>query len=110
MWADILEVAGLIIAVIVLGVLAYIQWQKATPEQRADLLADEARRLVEWAEESFKGDAGATKYGKVLNRIMRRFPDVDLAVLEEHIQQAVLHMNTAKAARQSGRRQERPDA
>lgn len=96
---DIFMAAAMVVALVILGVAAWGQWTKRTPEEKADLIAEEARRVVEWAEETFKDDAGSTKFGKVLNRLMRRFPDRDIAVLEEHIQQAVLRMKGSQAAR-----------
>lgn len=96
---EVFMTALLLVVLAIFGVSLWGQWTKRTPEEKADLIAEEARRVVEWAEETFKDDAGATKFGKVLNRLMRRFPDRDIAVLEEHIQQAVLRMKGSQAAR-----------
>lgn len=102
MGSDALLVAGLIIVVLAGAATAYLQWQKATPEERVELITDEARRLVDAAEQIYKTPgSGTTKYGWVMNRLSQRFPTVNWDTLGEYVEQAVHHMNASKAARQS---------
>ena len=100
---DILMTIGLIIVVAAALVLAWQQWQKATPEQRADLVAEAVRRLVDAAEQMYpQPKQGQTKFGWVMNRLAKRFPDVEWETLSEYVEQAVLRLNASKRARGSG--------
>lgn len=100
MWADVLTVAGAIIAICAGAVLAWLEWKKRTPAERAELITDEVRRLVDAAEQIYKEPgSGQTKYGWVMNRLSQRFPGIGWEQLGEYVEQAVHHLNAIKAAR-----------
>ena len=45
---------------------------------------------------------GQAKFGWVMNRLAKRFPEAEWETLSEYVEQAVLHMNASKRARGSG--------
>lgn len=103
MWSDVLLTAGLIIVVVAGAVAAWLEWQKRTPAERADLVGDAVQRLVDAAEQLYpQPGAGQTKYGWVMNRLQKRFPGVEWETLGEYVEQAVLHLNASKRARGVG--------
>lgn len=101
--SDILMIAGLILLFCLVGALTWLQWSKATPTERSELIEEAARRLVDAAEQMFpQPKAGQTKYGWVMNRLAKRFPGFDWEMLSEHVEQAVLYLNASKRARGTG--------
>lgn len=103
MSTDFLMVIGLIVVVGVALVALWLQWQGATPAERetmiGDAVADMAAILVDAAEQRLKGPGnGQTKFGWVLNRLQRRFSDMDSEVLGDYIEAAVLRLNERKTA------------
>lgn len=100
MWSDVLLTAGLIIVVVAGAVAAWLEWQKRTPAERADLVGDAVQRLVDAAEQLYpQPGAGQTKYGWVMNRLQKKFPGVEWETLGEYVEQAVLHLNASRKAR-----------
>lgn len=99
--SDVLLTAGLIIVVLAGAVAAWLEWQKRTPAERAELVEDAVRRLVDAAEQLYpQAGSGQTKYGWVMNRLQKRFPGVEWETLGEYVEQAVLHLNASRKVRQ----------
>ena len=100
---DILMTVGLIIVVGAAIALTWLQWRKATPAERSDMVAEAVQRLVEAAEQVYpQPRQGQTKFGWVMNRLAKRFPDVEWETMSEYVEQAVLHLNASKRARGAG--------
>lgn len=111
MWSDALLTAGLILVIVAGAVAAYLEWQKRTPAERADMVEEAVRRLVEAAEQLYpQSGAGQTKYGWVMNRLQKRFPGVEWETLGEYVEQAVLHLNASRKARHGAPLNGRHDA
>lgn len=94
---------GLIIVVGVALVALWLQWQSATPAERETMIGDSIAEmtaiLVDAAEQKLKGQGnGQIKFGWVLNRLQRRFSEMDSEVLGDYIEAAVLRLNERKTA------------
>lgn len=88
-------ITALAIALVVAGYAFYLRYRTATPDEIAAL----TRRLVAAAEQQWQQPkAGQTKYGWVMGRLQRRFPDVEWEALAEYVEEAVHSLNTARAA------------
>lgn len=99
--SDIIMIVALAIGLCIAGILYYLQWRQATPDERREMLMREVARLVDAAEQMHKApDSGAVKYSWVMSRLTQRFPSVDWETLSEYVEQAVHHMNAGQAARQ----------
>lgn len=101
MSTEFLMTIGLLIAVGVALVALWLQWQGATPAERETMISDDIAEmtaiLVDAAEQKLKGQGnGQTKFGWVLNRLQRRFADMDAEVLGDYIEAAVLRLNERK--------------
>ncbi|TXH52984.1 MAG: hypothetical protein E6Q97_14255 [Desulfurellales bacterium] len=88
-------VVALLIVLVAAGRVAWQWWNDANTHA----IAEAARRLVEAAEQQFREPkSGSIKFAWVTGRLQRRFPGVDWDRLAEYVEQAVLHLNTARAA------------
>lgn len=89
---------GLIIVVAAAAVALWLQWRNATPDERESMIADAVERLVEAAEQLFAmPGSGTTKYGWVMHRLSKRFPDVEWEELAEYVESAVLRLKTRQS-------------
>lgn len=103
MFDTVTSVATTVSLMIILAALlwvAYQRWAVADTPQRQELVEGAIKRLVEAAEQIHNQPAsGNAKFGWVMNRLVRRFPDHDWDELDELVQQAVHHLNRDKAMR-----------
>lgn len=106
MWSDALLSAAFVFVIILCGVMFYMWWLRKPPAERAEIredtqrLMEEARRLVENAEQKFpEAQSGLAKFGWVINVLGQQFPNVEYDRLGRFIEQAVYRMNQSKAAR-----------
>lgn len=98
---DIFAVGGLIVVLFAAGALLWVRWQKASDAERGRLIEDAVRRLVEAAEQQFSEPGqGKVKFSWVMGKLQKRFPAVDWELLAEYVEQAVLHLNASRQARQ----------
>ena len=87
------------IVILAAVVAAWQRWQGATPEERNVMVQQAVIRLVDAAEQLHPvAGAGQTKYGWVMNRLQKRFPDLDWDIAAEYIEAAVLELNRRKGA------------
>lgn len=78
----------------------YQRYRQADAPQRTELVEGAVKRLVEAAEQMYQAPAsGNTKFGWVMNRLIRRFPDEEWDDLSDAVQASVLHLNRDKATR-----------
>ena len=104
-----IETFGIVLlcfALVAFGWSIWRQWQRTPPGPgRTELVENAVRRLVEAAEQLYpQSGSGQARYGWVMNRLTRRFPDVDWDELTEYIEAAVHHLRGSRAARQAGHR------
>lgn len=79
-------------------------WQDASIRQRRALVREAARWVVDAAELLHPTPgSGKTKLRWVLERLQKRFPEFDEAVLERQVERAVRMMNDREAVASSGR-------
>lgn len=100
---DAVLIVGLVFVIVAGAAAAYLEWQKRTPAERVDMIEGAVRRLVDAAEQMYpQPKQGQAKFGWVMNRLAKRFPEAEWETLSEYVEQAVLHMNASKRARGSG--------
>lgn len=106
MWSEALLSAAFVFVIILCCLGLYLWWLQKPPAERAEIREDtqrimeEARRLVENAEQKFpEAKSGLAKFGWVVNVLSQQFPDVEYDRLGRFIEQAVYRMNQSKAAR-----------
>ncbi len=99
-WMDIaLGVAAVI--VVVAGALSGLrQWQNADDAKRREMIAKAVKELVLDAEQTYvKPKAGLAKFGWVMGKLSRRFPDVEWDELAGAVEAAVTAMRKEQISR-----------
>jgi type II secretory pathway pseudopilin PulG len=71
-----------------LAYVAFVEWSKATTDQRWSMI----ETLVEAAEQTLQGEAGATRKAWVKERLQARFPGLDIEEAEDLIESAVYRL------------------
>lgn len=97
---DVTMLVALFVALGIVGWFYWQQWRQENAPQRAEMVEGAVKRLVEAAEQMYSAPGqGKTKFGWVMGRLQRRFPQAEWEELSEHLEAAVLHLNASRAAR-----------